>query len=84
MVDIILKLKGSQFTANSTANTVSGASLVRVYATANSVVTVANTGGTIGTFTIPAGFVEVLAKEPTDTIACSPDDSLLCTPLAYR
>ena len=42
------------------------------------------TGGTIGTFTIPAGFVEIVAKEPTDTIACSPNDSLLCTPLAYR
>jgi hypothetical protein len=84
MVDIILKLRGQQVTANTTATTLSDASLVRVYAAANSVVTVANTGGTIGTFTIPAGFVEIVAKEPTDTIACSPDDSLLCTPLAYR
>lgn len=84
MVDIILKVKGSQITANGTANTISGASLVRVYATANSVVTVANTGGTIGTLTIPGGFVEIISKDPTDTIACSPDDSLLCTPIAYQ
>lgn len=84
MVDIILKLRGVQVTANTTATTLSDASLVRVYAVANSVVTVANTGGTIGTFTIPAGFVEIVAKEPTDTIACSPNDSLMCTPLAYR
>jgi hypothetical protein len=84
MVDIILQLKGSQVSANTTATTISNASLVRVYAVANSVITVANTSGTIGTFTIPGGFVEIVAKEPTDTLACSPNDSLLCTPLAYR
>ena len=84
MVDIVLKLRGEQVTANGTPTSLGDASLVRVYAVANSVVTVANTGGTIGSFTIPGGFVEIVAKNPTDTIACSPDDSLLCTPLAYR
>ena len=83
MVDIILKLKGSQVTANGVGNNISTASLVRVYAVANSVVTVANTTGTIGTLTIPGGFVEIISKDPADTIACSPDDSLLCTPIAY-
>jgi|TARA_R110000782_G_scaffold2192_7_gene8623 hypothetical protein len=84
MVDIILQLKGQEVVANTTATTLSNASLVRVYAVANSVVTVANTSGTIGTFTIPGGFVEIVSKDPTDTIACAPNDSLLCTPLAYR
>lgn len=84
MVDIVLSLRGAQVTANTTATNLGEASLVRVYAVANSVVTVANTGGTIGSFTIPGGFVEILAKNPTDTVSCTPDNSLLCTPIAYR
>lgn len=53
------------------ANTVSNASLVRLYATANTLVTVANTEGTIGTLTIPGGRVEYVEKSPTDTVSAN-------------
>lgn len=85
MVDIILSPRGTEILANATPNNLGLASLVRVYATANSTVTVAaaNTD-IIGSFTIPAGFVEIVAKDPTDTIVCSPISTLLCTSVAYR
>ncbi len=52
-----------------TANTISNASLVRVYAPANSLITVANGAGTIGTCTLGGGTTEYFVKQPTDTIA---------------
>ena len=52
-----------------TANAVGGASLVRVYATANSLITLANADGTIGTCTMPGGVIEYFVKQPSDTIA---------------
>lgn len=64
------------------ANTVNDAHLVRVYAAADSIVTIANGEGTIGTFTVPAGTVEFVEKNRTDTIAGS--TTLLCTPVSYK
>ena len=85
MVDIILSLRGTEVTANATPSNIGLASVVRVYATANSTVTVADAStAIIGSFTIPAGFVEIVAKNPTDTIVCSPADTLRCTSVAYR
>lgn len=57
--------------ALSTANTVSSASVVRLYNnTAGAVlITRANTGGTIGTCTLGAGAVEYFTKVPADTLA---------------
>ena len=65
-----IKLIGSEI-ALSTANTVSSASLVRLFNnTAGAVViTRANTAGTIGTCTLGAGGVEYYAKVSTDTLA---------------
>ena len=77
----IIKVKGSAIDVT-TANTVSDAPLVRVFAAAAATVTVANTGGTIGTIKMPAGGVEYIEKEPTDTIAGS--GTLSCTPVAYK
>ncbi len=65
-----VKLLASEI-ALTTANTVSKASLVRVYAASAAVITVANTTGTIGTCTMPAGGVEYFVKQPTDTIAAN-------------
>ncbi len=64
------------------ANTVYDARFVRVYAAAESTVTVANTGGTIGTFTMPAGHVEMIEKEKDDTIAGT--TTLACAPIAFK
>jgi hypothetical protein len=57
--------------ALSTANTVSNASVVRMYNnTAGAVlITRANGGGTIGTITLAAGATEYLQKAPTETFA---------------
>ena len=66
----ITKEKSSEIGVTS-ANTVSNATVVRLYATANTLVTVANTGGTIGTLTLPGGRVEYVEKAPTDTIAAN-------------
>lgn len=65
----MIKLLGSEI-ALSTANTVGTASVVRVYNnTAGAVlITLANTGGTIGTCTLGAGGVEYYQKAPTDTL----------------
>jgi hypothetical protein len=81
MVDIPLKLIGTQVSVT-TANTVSNANLVRAYAAGVTLVTVANTGGTIGTMTMPAGSIEIIAKDYADTLTANA--ALLCTPLAWR
>lgn len=64
------------------ANTISDGKLIRLYAAADSVVTVANTSGPIGSFTLPAGSVTLVEKNKTDTIAGS--TALLCTPISYK
>lgn len=82
MADIPLKLVGSQISVT-TANTVSNANLVRAYATAETLVTIsAANAAVIGTMTMPAGMVETIAKNFTDTITANV--ALLCTPLAWR
>ncbi len=60
------------------ANTVSNATLVRCFnsnTTTMSAITVANSGGTIATFTLPYvgadESVVYVAKQPTDTLAAS-------------
>ncbi|MDC3266325.1 hypothetical protein OAU13_00200 [bacterium] len=76
MADII-KFKAPEI-ALSTANTVSLASVVRLINSNTdtvSTITIANTGGTIASFTLGyAGTDEsviYVAKEPTDTVAAS-------------
>ena len=64
------------------ANNVNEATYVRVYAAANADVTLANTGGTIGTFTMPGGTVDFVTKKSTDTLAG--DTSIACTKIAFR
>lgn len=65
-----IKLISSEV-ALSTANTVGSASVVRVLnnTAGAALITIANTGGTIGTCTLPAGALEYFIKQPTDTIA---------------
>lgn len=68
----------------SAANTVYDAPLVRVYASANTVITIedvaANT--TISTFTMPENTVEIVEKIKTHSI--SGDNSILCVPVSYK
>lgn len=66
----MIKLIGSEI-ALSTANTVGTATVVRLYNnTAGAVlITLANTGGTIGTCTLGAGAIEYHQKAPADTLA---------------
>lgn len=66
-----------------TANTVYGAPIVFISATSAAVVTVAaNTGTTIGTFTIPANQYIYVSKNPTDTIAANV--AVFATAASYR
>jgi len=76
MVDVV-KFKASEI-ALTTANTVSLASVVRLLntnASTISTITVANSGGTIATFTLGIvgsdESVLYLKKEPSDTVAAS-------------
>jgi hypothetical protein len=64
------------------ANTVYDSSLVRIYAAANSVVTIAGTEDPTGSFTLPAGSSVIVEKARTNTIAGT--TTLLCTPVAYK
>jgi hypothetical protein len=75
-----VKLIASEISVTS-ANTISGASLVRVYASANALITLANTGGTIGTCTMPGGTIEYFVKQPADTIASNV--AVLATSVAF-
>lgn len=80
--NIPIKVTGSEISVT-TANTVNGANLVRAYAAGTTLVTIAlaNTS-TVGTFTMPAGSIELIAKDYTDTI--SANAALLCAPVAWR
>ena len=76
---MIIKVKGNA--ANITAaNTVSDATLVRIFATNAATITIA--GETNGTFVMAANQVEVVEKMAADTIAASA--AVSCTPVAYK
>ena len=78
----IIKVKGSAVDVT-TANTVNNSKLVRIYAAADTTVTVADDAPTtLGTFVMPAGSIEYVEKNPTDTIAA--DVSVSCTPVSYN
>lgn len=82
MVDIILKPIGQQVDLV-TANTVHNSTLVRVYAPTEALVTYSDANdSTIGTLTIPAGFVEIMEKLRTDKL--SANTTVWATPLAYK
>ena len=80
---MIIKVKGAAANVT-TASTVSDSKLVRIYASANTLITmedpVANT--TLGTFIMAGGSVELIEKETTDTI--SANASVSCTPVSYN
>jgi hypothetical protein len=75
-----IKLIGSEMSLT-TANTVGTANIVRVYAAANALITVADGVTTIGTCTLPAGTVEYFVKTPTQTIASNV--AVLATKVAF-
>jgi hypothetical protein len=77
--DMIIKPQAA-LASISTANTVSDAGLVYLYAPSTSVITIA--GVVNGSFTIPAGETRIVEKEPTDTIAASA--AVEATPIAYK
>lgn len=65
-----------------TANTIYGSQIVFISATSAAVITVANNGTTLGTFTIPANQYIFVSKGPTDTIASNV--AVFATPASYR
>lgn len=84
MVDIVLKLVGPEVSVT-TANTVNGSILFRVYTPTggDALITVKDSGGTtIGSMTQPAGFVEIMEKRATDTVEAN--TAIKCTPVAYK
>lgn len=64
------------------ANTVYDSRLVRVYAAANSVVTIASTVNANTSFSMHQGSVEIVEKLPSDTITGT--TTLACTPVSYK
>jgi hypothetical protein len=78
---MIIRVKGSAV-AVTAANTVADATLVRIHATNAATITVANAGGTIGTFNMSQYQTEFLEKTDTDTIAATA--AVSCTPVAYK
>jgi hypothetical protein len=77
----IIKGLGAQVTLT-TANTLSNSACVYVSASSAALITVANTGGTISSFTIPANQYIFVQKNPTDTIAANV--AVSATPAAFR
>jgi predicted Rdx family selenoprotein len=76
---MIIKVKGNAINVT-TANTVSEASIVRIFATNAATITLA--GETVGTFNMAANSVEIVEKQPSDTIAASA--AVSCTPVSFR
>lgn len=76
---MIIKVKGNAINVT-TANTVSSASIVRIFATNAATITLA--GDTVGTFNMAANTVEIVEKHPSDTIAASA--AVSCTPVSYK
>jgi hypothetical protein len=77
----IIKGLGQQITLT-TANTVANSVCVYIGAVNAAVITVANTSGTISSFTIPASNYIFVQKNPTDTIAANV--AVAATPAAFR
>lgn len=66
-----------------TANTVSNSSLVRVFATSTTKVTLRNSSNVVlSSITVIGGEVIVLSKTPTDTLTSALP--VLCVPIAFR
>lgn len=76
---MIIKVKGNAINVTS-ANTVSDASVVRIFATNAATITLA--GDTVGTFNMAINTVEIVEKQPSDTIAASA--AVSCTPVSFR
>lgn len=72
----------SPLLAVTTANTVYDATLVRAYASANTLVTITDAdSAVVGTFVMPGGTVDFIEKSPTDTITANV--ALSCTRVGY-
>lgn len=79
---MIIKPVG-QIVAVTSANSVANSTLVRIHTTTATTVTIADTeANVIGSFSMPANYVDIVEKAATDTIACSA--SANCTPVAYK
>ncbi len=76
---MIIKVKGNAINVT-TANTVSDSSVVRIFATNAATITLA--GDTVGTFNMAINTVEIVEKQPSDTIAASA--AVSCTPVSFR
>lgn len=79
----IIKVKGESANVTS-ANTADDSILVRIYASANTLITVDDpiSNTTLGSFIMPGGTVEYLEKGQTDTITANV--SVAVTPIAYK
>lgn len=85
MVDIVIKVTKQEISVT-TANTVYDSALFRFYTPAggsDALITVRSANGdVIGSLTQPAGFVEVMNKNPTDTVESN--TAILCSPVAWK
>lgn len=80
---MIIKPIGEEISVTS-ANTVGGAKLVRVYANGVSKITITDpdTSTVVGSFTVSAGSTTIVEKAGTHTIAGT--TALLCAPVSYK
>jgi hypothetical protein len=67
---MIINVKGEEATINSTASTFDNATCVRVYAAANTLVTIVDpvANVTVGSATVLGNSIEYFEKKPSDTI----------------
>lgn len=66
-----------------TANTVQDSQLVRIYAGANTLITITTSANVVaGSFVMPNGTTEIVEKDTDDTITANASVSV--TPVAYK
>lgn len=84
----IIKLRGSEITLGTSANTVSNANMTRVLNTSDIVATLITHkdagGNTIGTVTIGTNSVAFIEKALTDTLQSNAASGVVAAPIAYR
>jgi hypothetical protein len=80
-----VKIIGFETGCNTIANTFNGARTVRVTNTLaiSVLITQANSGGTMGTFTLLPGSGAVIIKSPTDTLASANQAGVFAVPAGY-
>ena len=81
----IIKITGIQATLNTTPNTIANSTSLRILNTdgGSVVVTIANNGVNVGSFTLTTNNGEYITKYARDTVVANNNSNVFATPIAF-